>query len=57
MDRLESDLEAMKSAESMHREEEESWKKMKQTLESDLESAETLLDGTKIQLETVQKSK
>ena len=57
VDSLELDLEAMKSAESMHKEEEKSWKKTRQMLENDVESAETLLDKTKIQLEAEQKSR
>ena len=55
VDGLESDLQAMKSAEQLHKEEETSWGKVKETLESDLESTETMLDATKIQLEKEQK--
>ena len=55
VDGLESDLQAMKSAEQLHKEEETSWGKVKETLESDLESSETMLDTTKIQLEKEQK--
>ena len=53
----ESDLEAMKSAERLHKEEETCWKKTRQMLENDLEAAETLLDTTKIQLETEQRAR
>ena len=55
VDGLESDLQAMKSAEQLHKEEETSWGKVKETLESDLEATETMLDTTKIQLEKEQK--
>lgn len=57
MDSLELDLEATKSTEKIHKEEETSWKKTRQMLENDLEAAETLLDKTKIQLEAEQKSR
>ena len=55
VDSLESDLLATKSAEQLHKKEEASWSKAKETLENDLEAAETMLDTTKIQLETEQK--
>ena len=55
VENLESDLEAMKSTENLHNDKETSWNKVKQALENDLDSAETLLDKAKIQLETEQK--
>ena len=57
VDSSETDLQAMISAEHLHKEEETRWKKMKETLENDLEAAETLLDTTKIQLKTEQRSR
>ena len=47
VENLESDLEAMKSAENLHNEEKTSWNKLRQALENDLDSAETLLDKIK----------
>lgn len=57
LDSTEADLEAARSAEKLHEQEETSWRKARKTLESDLDTAESQLDKTKVKLETEKKTR
>ncbi|XP_065891841.1 citron Rho-interacting kinase-like isoform X2 [Dysidea avara] len=57
LDSTEADLEAARSTEKLHEQEESSWSKARKTLESDLDTAESQLDKTKVKLDTEKKAR
>ena len=50
-------MEAARSTEKLHEQEESSWSKARKTLESDLDTAESQLDKTKVKLDTEKKAR